>query len=61
MINKEQKLKFANYILSWLKEEELLEEGDNCIDSEQVEETCMAGSTICQALVEAGIIKEIGG
>lgn len=59
MITKEQKLKFANYIIDWLKEEELFEDGDESIDQEQLEETCMAGSIICQALVEAGIVKEI--
>lgn len=57
----EQKIKFADYIINWLKEEELLEEGSNSIDQEQLEETCMAGSTICQALVESGVINEIGG
>lgn len=55
-----QKLKFADYILNWLTEEELLEEGSDSIDQEQLEETCMAGSTICQALVESGVIDEIG-
>lgn len=56
----EQKLKFADYIFNWLTEEKLLREDSNFIDQEQLEETCMAGSTICEALVEAGIIKEIG-
>lgn len=55
-----QKIEFADYILNWLKKEGLLEDGD-FIDGERVEETCMAGSTICEALVEAKIIKEIGG
>lgn len=55
-----QKIKFADYILNWLIEEKLLEEGSNFIDQEQLEETCMAGSTICEALVEAGFVKEIG-
>ena len=61
MITKEQKLEFANYIINWLKEEELIEDNSSCIDQEQLEETCMAGTTICEALVEAGIISEIGG
>lgn len=56
----EQKLKFADYILNWLKEENLFEEGRTCIDLEQVEETCMAGSTICEALAEAKVIDGIG-
>lgn len=56
----EQKLKFANYILNWLKKEKLLKKGSNSIDQEQLEETCMAGATICEALVEAGIISGIG-
>ena len=56
----EQKIKFADYILNWLKKEKLLEEGSNSIDEEQLEETCMAGSTICEALVESGVIDEIG-
>lgn len=60
MITKEQKLKFANYIIDWLKEEELFEDGDESIDQEQLEETCMACSTICQALVESGIVNGIG-
>lgn len=59
-MTEEQKLKFANHILDWLKEENLLEEGDTCIDLEQVEETCMAGSTICEALVIACVIEGIG-
>lgn len=56
----EQKLKFADYILNWLKEEDLFEEGRTCIDLEQVEETCMAGTTICEGLVEAELIDGIG-
>lgn len=60
-MTKEQKIKFANYILNWLKEEELIEDNSSCIDQEQLEETCMAGTTICEALVEAGIVSEIGG
>lgn len=56
----EQKLKFANHIIDWLKEEGLLKDGDESIDEEQLEETCMAGATICEALVEAGIINGIG-
>lgn len=59
-MTKEQKLKFANYILDWLKEEKLLKDRNNSIDEEKLEETCMAGATICEALVESGIIKEIG-
>lgn len=55
----EQKLKFADYILNWLKEEELLEDGDEAIDEEQLEETCMAGAVICKALVVAKIIEGI--
>lgn len=58
-MTKEQKLKFADYILNWLKKEKLLEEGDTCIDEERLEETCMAGSTICEALVIAGIVEGI--
>lgn len=62
MITNEQKLKFADYILNWLKEEELFyEEEDTVFDEKQWEETCMAGFTICEALVEAGITEEIGG
>lgn len=62
MITNEQKLKFADHILNWLKEKELFYEGeDTAIDEEQLEETCMAGYTICEALVEAGIAEEIGG
>lgn len=61
MITNEQKLKFADYILNWIKEEELFYEGeDTVIDEEQLEETCMAGATICEALVEAGIAEGIG-
>lgn len=60
-MTKEQKIKFANYIINWLKEEELIEDNSDCIDQEQLEETCMAGTTICKALVEAGIVEEIGG
>lgn len=60
MITKEQKLKFADHILNWLKEEELIKDNSSCIDQEQLEETCMAGTTICEALVEAKIIKDIG-
>lgn len=60
MITEKQKIKFADYIFNWLKEEKLLKDGNDSIDGEQLEETCMAGSTICEALVEAGIIKEIG-
>lgn len=56
----EQKIKFADYILNWLKKEKLLKEGSNYIDQEQLEETCMAGSIICQAIVESGVISEIG-
>lgn len=56
----EQKLKFANYILNWLKEEALFEEGRTCIDLEQVKEICMGGFTICQALVESEIREDIG-
>lgn len=60
MITNEQKLKFADHILNWLKEEELLKDGDDFIDEEQLEETCMAGSIICQALVESGVVNSIG-
>lgn len=56
----EQKIKFADYILNWLKEEELFKDGDESIDQEQLEETCMAGSIICQALVESGVVNSIG-
>lgn len=56
----EQKLKFADYILNWLTEEKLLREDSTSIDQEQLEETCMAGSTICEALVEAEIINGVG-
>lgn len=61
MITNEQKLKFADYILNWLKEEELLKDGNYSIDEEQLEGTCMAGTIICEALVEAGIAEGIGG
>lgn len=62
MITNEQKLKFANYILNWLNEDGLFyEDKDTVIDEEQLEETCMAGATICEALVEAGIVEGIGG
>ena len=57
----EQKLTFANHILDWLKEKGLFKEGDTCIDLERVEETCLAGWTICEALVKAGVIDEVGG
>lgn len=61
-IIQKQKLKFADYIFNWLKEKELFyEEEDTVIDEEQLEETCIAGYTICEALVEAGIAEEIGG
>lgn len=60
MITEKQKIKFADYILDWLKEKKLLKNGKDYIDGEQLEETCMAGATICEALVESGIIKEIG-
>jgi len=60
-MTEEQKIKFADYIINWLKEEELIKDNSNCIDQEQLEETCMAETTICEALVEAGIISEIGG
>ncbi len=56
----EQKIKFADYILNWLKEEKLLKEDSTSIDQEQLEETCMASATICEALVESGVIDEIG-
>lgn len=56
----EQKIKFADYILNWLKDEGLLKKGYESIDEEQLEETCMAGATICEALVEAGIVEGIG-
>lgn len=56
----EQKLKFADYIINWLKKEKLLKDGNEFIDEEQLEETCMAGATICEALVEAKIINSIG-
>lgn len=59
-MTQEQKLKFANYILNWLTEEKLLREDSTSIDQEQLEETCMAGSTICEALVEAEIINDVG-
>lgn len=59
-MTQEQKLKFADYILNRLKEEELLKDGNDSIDEEQLEETCMAGSTICHALLVAGIIEGIG-
>lgn len=59
MITNEQKLKFADYVLNWLKEEELLLDGDESIDEEQLEETCMAGATICHALLVAGVIEGI--
>lgn len=59
-MTQEQKLKFADYILNWLKEEKLLKEDSTSIDQEQLEETCMAGSTICEALVEAEIINDVG-
>lgn len=59
-MTEEQKIKFADYILNWLTEEKLLKEDSTFIDQEQLEETCMAGSTICQALVESGVIDEIG-
>lgn len=55
----EQKLKFANYILNWLKEENLLKKGQSFIDLEQVEDNCMTATTICKGLVEAEIINEI--
>ena len=43
----EQKIKFADYILNWLTEENLLKKDSTSIDQEKLEETCMAGSTIC--------------
>lgn len=62
MITNEQKLKFADHILNWLKEKELFyEEKDTVIDEEELEETCMVGYTVCEALVEAGIAEGIGG
>lgn len=62
MITNEQKLKFADYILNWIKEEELFYEGEDIvINEERLEETRMAGATICEALVEAGIAEVIGG
>ena len=60
MITDKQKIEFADYILNWLKKEDLFKEGDTCIDQERLEETCMAGSTICQALVESDVIDDIG-
>ena len=56
----EQKLKFADYILNWLKEKGLLKEGQSSIDLERVEESCMAATTICEGLVEVEIVKDIG-
>lgn len=55
----EQKLKFADYILNWLKEEDLLKDGQSFIDLECVADTCRADTTICEALVEAEIVNEI--
>jgi hypothetical protein len=60
MITDEQKIKFADYILNWLTKEKLLREDSTSIDQEQLEETCMAGYTICQALVESDVIDDIG-
>lgn len=47
-MTEEQKIKFADYIFNWLTEEKLLKEDSTSIDQEQLEETCMAGSTICR-------------
>lgn len=59
-MTEEQKLKFANYILDWLKKEKFLKGNSKFIDLEQVEETCMASTIICEALAEAKLINEIG-
>ena len=59
-ITDKQKLEFADSIISKLENNNLLSDEHDSIDEEQLEETCMSASWICDALVEAGIVSSVG-